>query len=81
MRAHRQEVCVYARTQARGASTELAAHTHTHRQEVHPQNMLLDLGKTLDEAGFEGGKAHPNVSFFSLIRMSVFFRLEAPLFE
>lgn len=33
-----------------------------YRHEVHPQNMLLDLGKTLDEAGFEGGKANPNVS-------------------
>jgi len=31
-----------------------------YRHEVHPQNMLLDLGKTLDEAGFEGGKANPN---------------------
>ena len=31
-----------------------------YRQEVHPNNMLLDLGKTLDEAGFEGGKANPS---------------------
>jgi hypothetical protein len=37
-----------------------------YRHEVHPQNMLLDLGKTLDEAGFEGGKAKPNVPLFVL---------------
>ena len=31
-----------------------------YRQEVHPQNVLLDLGKTLGEVGFEGGKANPS---------------------
>mmetsp|Transcript_25483 Transcript_25483/g.59038 ORF Transcript_25483/g.59038 Transcript_25483/m.59038 type:complete len:199 (+) Transcript_25483:208-804(+) len=26
-----------------------------YRHQVHPQNILLDLGKTLDDVGFEGG--------------------------
>ena len=26
-----------------------------YRHQVHPQNILLDMGKTLDEVGFEGG--------------------------
>jgi hypothetical protein len=63
---HVQEVCVVcAHTGKMFIHRTCCTCTHTHRQEVHPQNMLLDLGKTLDEAGFEGGKAHPNVSFFS----------------